>query len=186
MLKKEVRLNHLQLRKRLSLEEVNSFSWSISEFLRKLPIWDFEYYHIFLPIIEKNEVDTHLIIDQLRHLQKKIVVPKVKTDRLLEHYLLEVDTALKKNHWGIPEPESGRQVPVKKIDLVFVPMLAFDKKGHRVGYGKGFYDHFLDNCRADVIKVGLCFFDAIGEISDIGPTDISMDYCLTPDKVYEF
>jgi 5-formyltetrahydrofolate cyclo-ligase len=186
MLKKEVRLNHLQLRTRLSSEEVNSSSRFISDLLRPLPIWDFEYYHIFLPISQKNEVDTGPIIDLLRSIHKKIVVPKVKNDRLLEHYLLEVDTTLKKNHWGIPEPESGHQIAIEKIDLVFVPMLAFDQRGHRVGYGKGFYDRFLHKCRADVLKVGLCFFDAVEEISDIGPTDISMDYCLTPEKVYEF
>ncbi|MGB5238136.1 MAG: 5-formyltetrahydrofolate cyclo-ligase [Flavobacteriaceae bacterium] len=186
MLKKEIRLNYIQIRKRLSPEEVNTSSEAICDFLRQLPLWDFEYYHVFLPIIDNNEVDTQPIIDQLRSQGKKIVVPKVKNSDSLEHILFEEDTSLKKNHWGIPEPEAGDEIPVRRIDLVFVPMLAFDQKGHRVGYGKGFYDRFLDSCRADTLKIGLCFFEAIGEISDVGPSDISIDYCITPQQVYEF
>ena len=74
-----------------------------------------------------------------------------------------------------------------KIDVVFVPLLAFDKLGHRVGYGKGFYDKFLnDDCRKDVIKIGLSLFKPVDKISDIQKHDIVMDYCVTPDKVYIF
>ncbi len=186
MLKKEIRLNFIELRKQLTSEEVFSSSKSICDFLFQLPLWDFEFYHVFLPIVEKNEVDTRPIIDCLRSRQKKIVVPKIKDEVLLEHILLAADIPLKKNRWGIPEPVSGQLIPHEKLDLVFVPMLAFDQKGHRVGYGKGFYDRFLQNCRDDVLKVGLCFFEAIEEIRDTGAQDISMDYCITPEKIYEF
>ncbi|MEN8789056.1 MAG: 5-formyltetrahydrofolate cyclo-ligase [Flavobacteriaceae bacterium] len=186
MLKKEIRLNFIKLRNQLTSEEADSSSRIICDFLHQLPIWDFEYYHIFLPIIENNEVDTYSIIDLLKNYQKKIVVPKIKSGQLLEHYILEADTSLKKNHWGIPEPESGHRVQVEEIDLVFVPMLAFDRQGHRVGYGKGYYDRFLASCRASVVKIGLCFFEPIEKIGDAGPQDISMDYCITPEKIYEF
>ena len=70
--------------------------------------------------------------------------------------------------------------------MIFVPLLAFDVAGHRTGYGKGFYDRFLAQCRPDVIKIGLSFFEAEGKISDVSTTDIVLDYCITPDKVYTF
>lgn len=74
----------------------------------------------------------------------------------------------------------------KKIDVVFVPLLAFDKTGHRVGYGKGFYDDFLAKCRPQTIKIGLSFFDAEDHIEDIYQGDIPLDYCITPNKIYKF
>ena len=152
MLKKEIRLNYSQNRKLLTQEEVNSSSRAISDFLQQLSIWEYSYYHIFLPIIDNNEVNTQPIIDQLRSQNKKIVVPKVQHSHSLAHLLLEADTSLKKNRWGIPEPETGEGIPKELIDVVFIPMLAFDKLGHRVGYGKGFYDRFLDKCRPDTLK----------------------------------
>jgi 5-formyltetrahydrofolate cyclo-ligase len=114
------------------------------------------------------------------------VVPKVAEGNHFNNYLLTDNTLLVKNRWGIPEPAEGIEVPAEKIDLVFLPLLAFDLAGHRVGYGRGFYDNFLANCRRDVIKVGLSLFEAEAQISDINPRDIAMNYCLTPNTIYEF
>ena len=70
--------------------------------------------------------------------------------------------------------------------MVFVPLLAFDLKGHRVGYGKGFYDNLLASCKPETIKVGFSFFDAEAEIEDVFSGDIPLDYCVTPKQVYKF
>ena len=70
--------------------------------------------------------------------------------------------------------------------MVFVPLLAFDEKGNRVGYGKGFYDQFLSKCQPETIKIGLSFFESETLISDTLSTDIQLDYCVTPTKVYNF
>ena len=75
---------------------------------------------------------------------------------------------------------------VNEIDLVLVPLLAFDKNGYRVGYGKGYYDKFLSNCRPDVIKIGLSFFDAVDEIEDIDDYDLPLNFCVTPQRLYDF
>ena len=73
-----------------------------------------------------------------------------------------------------------------KIDVVFVPLLAFDKNGHRIGYGKGYYDKFLSSCKPDIIKIGLSFYEAEEAFQDVYPSDIPLDYCVTPKKVYRF
>ena len=87
---------------------------------------------------------------------------------------------------GIPEPLSGVAITPQQIEVVFVPLLVFDLLGHRVGYGKGYYDRFLGECRKSTIKVGLSFFDPVNKIEDIDNHDIALDYALTPRETYAF
>jgi 5-formyltetrahydrofolate cyclo-ligase len=90
----------------------------------------------------------------------------------MTHYLLTDGTVIKKNHVNIPEPIDGIEISTNKIELVFVPLLAFDKQGHRVGYGKGFYDKFLSECSNKTLKIGLSFFEAENEINDCNASDV--------------
>ena len=69
---------------------------------------------------------------------------------------------------------------------MLLPLLAFDSKGNRVGYGKGFYDLFLSKCKPDVVKIGLSFFDTEEIIEDVFLEDIRLDYCITPDTIVKF
>jgi 5-formyltetrahydrofolate cyclo-ligase len=186
MLKTSLRLHYKALRKDVSPQVLLNSSLAIANNLLKLPIWDFSYYHIFLPIASKNEVDTSFILSILQGKDKNIVLPKMEGSQRLEHILLTDNTTLKVNSWGVPEPLEGIEVPVKKINVVFIPLLAFDENGNRVGYGKGFYDIFLKECEKDVIKVGLSLFSAEVQISDVNEKDIPLDYCVTPNKIYSF
>ena len=104
----------------------------------------------------------------------------------MTHFLLTDNTKIKKNRYNIPEPIDGIEVPNTKLNVVFIPLLSFDQNGNRVGYGKGFYDRMLKKCSADTIKIGLSFFEASELISDISDDDITLDYCVTPEKVYQF
>jgi len=70
--------------------------------------------------------------------------------------------------------------------VVFIPLLAFDEEGHRVGYGKGFYDSFLAECKPETLKIGLSFFEAETKIEDVFDGDMALDYCVTPKQVYRF
>ena len=186
MLKKELRLNFKSRRKQFSAEEVFASGQSIGQLVRLLPVWDHNHFHIFFPIKNNNEIDTSAIINYLHSKNKQVFVPRVKEARELESILLLRESKLKENKWGIPEPTDGELVEPDLIDVVFVPLLIFDKKGHRVGYGKGYYDRFLKSCRKDVVKIGLSYFEAIDEIGDLNPGDIAMDYCVTPIKIYSF
>ncbi|MDC6404426.1 MULTISPECIES: 5-formyltetrahydrofolate cyclo-ligase [Maribacter] len=185
MLKKDLRLKYSAFRKQLSLEQIAAKSLDISNKALELPIWSKKYYHIFLPITSKQEIDTINLLSILQGKDKYVIVPKVQQDTL-EHYLLTDSTKFKNNSWGVPEPVDGIQIDPNMIDVVFIPLLAFDTIGHRVGYGKGYYDTFLASCRPDVLKVGLSFFDAEELITDVFPGDIPLDYCVTPQKNYSF
>lgn len=186
MNKGEIRLNYRKLRHALSADAIPEKSMRIANNALALPIWRANYFHTFLSIPSKKEVDTSYLITVLQGRDKQIVVPKVSGERSLTHYLLTDATVLKPNAWDIPEPEEGLEVPAEKIDVVFVPLLAFDLDGHRVGYGKGFYDIFLKTCRKDVVKIGLSFFEAEARIDDVAAEDIALDYCITPISTYSF
>ena len=186
MLKKELRLNFTSRRRQFSHKEVNASSNSIGHLVRLLPIWDHQNFHIFLSIRKNKEIDTKPIIKYLREQNKQILVPKINDEQELDSIVLMPETRLEENCWGIPEPLEGSPMDPKLIDVVFVPLIVFDQSGHRVGYGKGFYDKFLKSCREDVLKIGLGYFEAVDQISDINPDDIVMDYCVSPEKIYSF
>ncbi|KIA98231.1 5-formyltetrahydrofolate cyclo-ligase [Flavobacterium sp. KMS] len=185
--KKELRLQKKGLRKQLTETDIDELSLVIANKVLSLPIWEKTYFHVFLPIVEHKEVNTEFILHLLAGKDKEIVISKSDFEtREMTHFLLTDNTKIKKNEYNIPEPVDGLEVPSSKIDVVFVPLLAFDTSGNRVGYGKGFYDKFLSECKPETIKIGLSFFEAETEITDVFEGDIKLDYCVTPEKVYKF
>ena len=183
--KKALRTFFLNKRIALSHKTHEKKSFEITNQCLKLPIWKKDYFHLFLPIERKAEIDTTLILTLLQGRDKQIIVPKIEGTRL-ESILLTDNTKLKINNWGIPEPEKGLIIDPKQIEVVFIPLLIFDKKGNRVGYGKGYYDQFLISCKPNVLKIGLSFFEAIDEIEGINSNDLILDYCVTPMGIKAF
>ena len=187
MNKTELRKKYKALRIDLSPEVIEEFSLDIANNLLKLDVWDGDFYHLFLSIAEQKEVDTEFILHVLQGKDKNVVIPRTDIENnTLINYLLTETTKIKKNRWNIPEPVDGIEIPSEKIDVVFVPLLAFDKNGHRIGYGKGYYDKFLSTCKPNIIKIGLSFYEAEEAFKDVYSSDIPLDYCVTPKKVYTF
>lgn len=187
MSKTALRQKYKALRNSLSENEIEEMSLAIVNKLLPLPIWEKTYFHIYLPITEQKEVNTEFILHLLSGKDKEIIISKADfTMQSMTHFLLTDNTKIKKNEYNIPEPVDGIIVSSTKIDVVLVPLLAFDKKGHRVGYGKGFYDKFLSECKPEVIKIGLSFFEPEELIEGIFESDVQLDYCVTPYKVYSF
>ena len=185
--KNELRNKYKKLRQNLSEIEIEEMSMAIANNLLQLPIWEKTYFHIFLSIVEYKEVDTELILHLLSGKDKEIIISKSDfVTREMTHFLLTDNTKIKKNEYNIPEPIDGIEVPAKKLDVVFVPLLAYDIKGNRVGYGKGFYDTFLLDCKLDVIKIGLSFFEPEELITDIFEGDVKLDYCVTANSFHTF
>ena len=161
----------------------------VQNLIESFALSDTQTIHIFLPQINKNEIDTWNIIRQLQTLSPSIriavpyVIPQTKE---MEHFILNEQTRLITNQWGIPEPDpaTSQKVNVQEIDCVYIPLLAFDQRGYRVGYGGGYYDRFLAKCRPDAVKTGLSFFEPVTHINDINRYDIRMDYCITPEKTW--
>lgn len=196
MNKSDLRQQFLQKRKALSPAEVNRRSELITahffEFLGRNKLANAPgTIHTFLPIQRQNEVDTWLIIHGLwesyYHLNVAVSVTDV-SENILRHYSLFPQTMLIENRWGIPEPVSNDLHPQLPgdFDIVLVPLLAFDQQGQRIGYGGGYYDRFLAECRPDCIKVGLSLFEPIERIDNIELTDVRLNICITSQQIYVF
>ena len=185
MNKIEARKKYFKLREKLDNEQLVSKSISIANNALNLPIWELNFFHIFLSIQNKVEVDTTPIINILIGKDKEILISKSDFNNLsMKSYIFNEETLLKKNKYGIPEPINGKEFK-ENIDVIFIPLLAYDKKGNRVGYGKGFYDRFLSNQKNNIIKVGLSFFGPEKTVEK-KEFDQSLDYCVTPEKVFSF
>lgn len=147
--------------------------------------------HTFLPQLNAREIDTFGIIDMLRKSfpAMRIAAPYIiPGTREMEHFLVTPFTHLITNQWRIPEPDplTSEKILPDSIDIVLVPLLAFDRNGYRVGYGGGYYDRFLPQTRPECIKMGLSLFEEVDEIQDIDAFDIPLDACITPERVYNF
>lgn len=143
---------------------------------------------LFLPIERKKEINTYKIWEKALSFDAQVAAPKVnaKTNEL-KHILFESEDQLELSSYGIPEPKKGRIVAAEHFDIVFVPLLAVDKNGNRVGYGKGYYDRFLKKCSPRCQFVGLSHFEEFADmIDDLQPTDIRLNACITPEKVHRF
>jgi 5-formyltetrahydrofolate cyclo-ligase len=142
----------------------------------------------YAPIESKNEFNPYLAENFLSFMNENLQLcfPVIKpSTETMQAALIDDDTIYILNKYNILEPEEPVLVNPAEIDVVFVPLLAFDKNGYRVGYGKGYYDKFINLCRADVVKVGFSFFDPI-EIDDVQPHDEKLSYCVTSTDIYSF
>ena len=190
MTKAELRKIYLAKRKSLSPPEIKRQSGLIAEsFFQKFDLSKIEFLHSFLPIEKFNEIDTRPIFENIRrefpHVQTLVPRVNFQTNEI-ENLKFSIETKIEKNKWEIYEPTHDEIVETGKIDAVLVPLLCFDGKGFRVGYGKGFYDKFLKDCREDCLKIGLNYFAPVEKISDTNEFDVKLDYCITPDKIRKF
>ncbi len=143
----------------------------------------------YWPLKQQAEVNTHLMTDylQFRMPGLQIAYPVAEfTDNSMKLLLVNDDTDFRINEYGIAEPVNGIDIDPTMVDMVIVPLLAFDTNGYRVGYGKGFYDRLLERCRPDIIKIGFSFFEPVGAIADIDRFDVPLSIGITPNKIYEF
>jgi len=189
MTKKEARLYYREKRTGLSNHAQLEMLAQMLEQFKAYSFPPVHCLHTYLPMPSSNEIDTASFIAHLSLLNPEIQVcvpvTHKATDRLI-NALWKSEEPMVLNHYGIPEPKQVVEIDPKQIDLAFVPLLAFDEHGYRVGYGKGYYDRFLPECRKDALFIGLSFFPPIADLSDRQQFDIPLDLCITPERIYEF
>lgn len=190
MNKSELRKAYLAKQNAIPRDERSLSSQQIADkFFDNFGLENVAYIHCFIAINKFNEIDTSVIFQTLweKFTAIETVVPRVDLNSgEIESIEYTAKTNISTNAWGIPEPLHSQHIETDKIDIVLVPGLCFDMQGHRVGYGKGYYDRFLSKCRPDCLKIGLSYFQPIEEIPDANELDVKLDYCITPESVLYF
>ena len=188
MTKAELRKTYLGKRREMTAEEVGSCSRVITD--RVFALFDFAKFtavHCYISIPKFNEIDTGSIFERIwkDFPQVRTAVPRVHdASGELGHFYYTRETKMVTNAWGINEPAGAERADPKEFDLVLVPLLCFDERGNRVGYGKGYYDRFLRGCRADCVKAGLSLFAPVSEIRDTHVGDVPLDLFIMPQGVF--
>lgn len=186
MTKNQLRIEYKSLRQNLSNEQLKLASNAIFENCLKLDIWDAKFCHVFKSIEKFNEIDTSRLISLLFERNKRVVVPVSNfSSNTMIHVEIIPETTFINNRYGIPEPEIKNVINEDMIDVVFVPLLCVDYAGNRVGYGKGFYDKFLKNCRPNTQFIGLSLFDVLPFLIEKNDTDIALYQTVTPTEIID-
>lgn len=186
MLKAELRKKYMQQRKALSRDEAFLLSEKIFQhFIHYFKPNAWQKAHIFIPIQKFNEVDTQIFIDYFLAQNIRVYVPKIVADKLINIEIFR-DTVFENNSWGISEPVSNEDSGENYFHYVITPLLYCDRKGNRVGYGKGFYDALFESISPDTKKIGVNYFDPDECIDDVWENDIPLDYLVTPTEVLSF
>lgn len=189
MNKAEIRKLFKEKRQALTDREVNVYQDLLLIRFQELQLPYIQYLHTYIPMPNSKEPDPAPLVDWMRFRDLGLSTVHATIDDAdcsMKHFLHNDDTEFRLNQYGIPEPTGGTELESTQIDAIIIPLLAFDVKGNRVGYGKGYYDRFLASCREDVLKIGLSYFPPIESIDDIKNFDKKLDFCITPESVYAF
>jgi len=188
MLKKELRTIYKNKREALDSNEIEKRSLNILDlFTEKFELRN-KTISIFLPIKKAFEINTfHFLKQWQENPSIKVTIPKSDfSNNTLTHHLFSKGEKLELNSYGIPEPINNKIIDEKQIDIVIVPLFTIDKNGNRVGYGKGFYDRFLNKCKKNCLFIGINLFEEIEIIDNVNKFDIKLDYCITPKNILKF
>lgn len=183
MIKEELRIKMREKRRDLTAYTVKELSGKIEENLLSLEcVKNAETVCVFLSAFK--EPDTSVIIEKFQEAGKKIAVPVTDTEHIsLSLSYIDGKNDLKKGAYGINEPSVIKPVKTKDIDVMFVPGLAFDRRGGRMGFGKGYYDRLLED--ADCVKIGLCYDFQLYDRIPIQSHDVMMDFVVTDKEIVE-
>jgi len=167
---------------------INSDTWKMKSDLIAEKVQNIQEFnradciHVYVSMNDRNEVGTDTLINIILQSGKNLVVPVTNfKNGTLTHSMLTDLNDLKKNKWGVREPVAIHEIKVSNIDFILVPMVAADRFGNRLGYGKGFYDRFLN--KSDACKVGMVFNEFLFDEIPTESFDEKLDIIVTDREV---
>lgn len=155
------------------------------ERLERLPAYRACQYPLIY-IAMASEVQTLPLVDRRLAQTLKVTVPKVEGESL-GLYEIESVAELAPGVWGILEPQAGsaRPADIARIDVVVMPGVVFDPSGHRLGYGKAYYDRMLRSLEHPVIKIALAFEVQMAHRVPAEAHDVHVDFIVTEDRAID-
>ena len=179
MNKSKLRKKYIEIRKGIIDKEKKSL-----EILRKITSLE-EYKKskvIALYYSLSSEVDTINLINYSLENKKIVLLPKVLGEDMVFYEIKSLD-GLKKSSFGVMEAENGIEYNKELIDLVIVPGVCFDKHLNRIGFGKGYYDKYLEGYNG--LTIGICFEEQMSEENiEVDKNDVQLKYIITEKNIY--
>ena len=187
MLKSDARKELLAKRKNLTASDCLKWDDLLLIQFQKLDFSNVQRVANFYPLENHNEPNSLLFAKYLKTMVPgiQIVYPVVDAATASISFYKETEE-IRFNNWGIAEPISTEKLEPHSIDAVIVPLIGFDLKGHRIGYGKGFYDKYFENYPKHRSRIGVSYFEPISNIEDTHEFDVPLTHCITPWNSYEF
>ncbi len=181
MSKKLIRKKILKLRR---LKYNNKYKINYSKLLKILKIKKINKGIIggYYPV--NYEIDDLGILEKFKSKKYKVSLPLIKKNNKLDFHIWTCKDSLKVNSYGIPEPVNNKLV---YPDILLVPLVAFDSRKFRLGYGGGYYDRYLEKLKKikNFLSIGLAFdFQKVKRL-EINKFDKKLDLILTDKKVYK-
>lgn len=189
--KTQVRKQVFQKRKEYSQEEVRVKSARVMErvisYLSAIPAHE-PMEEIYVYASYGSETDTYEFIEYCLEHNIRIALPRVCDDlENMEFYYISSLKDVESGYRGIPEPARycTKAENSRKSQYMILPGVGFDLCRNRTGYGKGFYDRYLERY-PDFYKIGICFEEQIFEEIDVSENDIPMDVVITDERIIGF
>lgn len=179
--KQKLRKEHLAIRNSMTKEDILSKSHEIMGSI--VSAYDFlRAQHVLVYASYGSEVNTSGIMAYAFLLRKRVYCPRVTGEGEMEFYEIHSLDDLRPGYKGIPEPVKENDVPYRQVNgentIMLMPGVCFDERGHRIGYGKGFYDRYLSG-KKNIIKMALAYDNQIAEAIPAEAEDVSYDFLVT-------
>ena len=174
-------------RRALSTDRARAHAIAVARHLATSP-WLLAARRIAAYTPNDGELDPSALIDRLLARSRIVALPVVLPDRQLGFYRYTPHTRLVDNRFGIPEPDTRTAafVPSRSLDLVFLPLVAFDARGHRLGMGGGYYDATLGRLQPRPLLVGLAHALQRVDRLDDADWDVPLDAVVTEAGITTF
>jgi 5-formyltetrahydrofolate cyclo-ligase len=187
MLKSDARKELLAKRKNLTASDCLKWDDLLLIQFQKLDFSNVQTVANFYPLENHNEPNSLLFAKYLKTMVPgiQIVYPVVDAATATISFYKETEE-IRFNNWGIAEPISTEKLEPHSIDAVIVPLIGFDRQGHRIGFGKGFYDKYFENYPKHRPRIGVSYFEPLSNIQDTHEFDVPLTHCITPWNSYEF
>ena len=181
MNKNEIRKKYIDIRKNINaIDRINKSKIISNKLLLNKVLNDSKVIAIYKSL--NSEVDTEDTISNLWSMNKVVLIPKVEKD-IINFYEYNKNDKLIKSTFGVLEPNNNKIYKKDNIDLIIVPGVCFDKNMNRMGFGKGYYDKYLEN--SNIYKIGICFSEQISNKELVTDKyDIKMNEIITDKEVY--
>lgn len=181
LLRQQIRAQRVNLEDReLRSEQIQRTAWNLLQIQSARSVMVYVSY--------RSEVQTGSLISHLLEAGKTVVVPWCSAEEL-NLFRLESLEELRPGAYGIPEPshelkqDSDRIGRAEELDVVLVPGIAFDRAGHRLGQGRGYYDRLLDEVRDECVLIGLAFDIQIVEEVPVEAHDVALNLIVTESEI---